>query len=200
MGQSINHQDTKALKPFEALGLRGETVRLSNGLDQLNSIPAEGAAAEFVKCCGSVRWARAMTNARPFENTDELLNEADRIWWSLDSEDWLEAFRAHPKIGEQKAAQEASVEARAWSEQEQSSVQSAPHGTMQALAAGNREYEQTFGYIFIVCATGKSSDEMLAILQERLNNDRDKELRVAAEEQRKITQLRLVKLINSLES
>jgi OHCU decarboxylase len=200
LGQSINHQDTKALKPFEALGLRGETVRLSNGLDQLNSIPAEGAAAEFVKCCGSVRWARAMTNARPFENTDELLNEADRIWWSLDSEDWLEAFRAHPKIGEQKAAQEASVEARAWSEQEQSSVQSAPHGTMQALAAGNREYEQTFGYIFIVCATGKSSDEMLAILQERLNNDRDKELRVAAEEQRKITQLRLVKLINSLES
>ncbi len=166
----------------------------------MNSIPAEGAAAEFVKCCGSVRWARAMTNARPFENTDELLNEADRIWWSLDSEDWLEAFRAHPKIGEQKAAQEASVEARAWSEQEQSSVQSAPHGTMQALAAGNREYEQTFGYIFIVCATGKSSDEMLAILQERLNNDRDKELRVAAEEQRKITQLRLVKLINSLES
>ena len=141
-----------------------------------------------------------MTDARPFENTDELLNEADRTWWSLDREDWLEAFRAHPKIGEKQAAQQTSAAARAWSEQEQSSVQSAPHDTMQALAESNREYEQTFGYIFIVCATGKSSDEMLAILQERLNNDRDKELSIAAEEQRKITQLRLVKLINSLES
>ena len=141
-----------------------------------------------------------MAAQRPFANGDELLDKADSIWWSLDSEDWLEAFRAHPKIGERKAARPTSAAARAWSEQEQSSVQGATHDTMQALAAGNREYEQTFGYIFIVCATGKSSGELLAILRERLNNNPEEELRIAAEEQRKITRLRLQKLIESLAS
>src|SRR5438128_11534444 len=140
-------------------------------LDHLNRLPSEDAQAEFLKCCGSKSWARAMTKARPFENADHLLNEADRVWWSLDPADWLEAFRAHPKIGEKKAVTIQPEEAQAWSEQEQSGTQNAPAGTMVLLAEGNRKYEQRFGFIFIVCATGKSSKEMLAILNDRLGND-----------------------------
>ena len=136
-----------------------------------------------------------MTAARPFANVDELLTKADSIWWSLSSEDWLEAFRAHPKIGEKKAAAAQSEEALQWSAQEQSGVNDAAATTMAALAAGNRDYEQRFGFIFIVCATGKSSEEMLAILQARLQNDAETEIAVAAEEQRKITRLRLEKLL-----
>jgi OHCU decarboxylase len=165
-------------------------------LENLNSLADIDAEAEFLKCCGSKRWARALTEARPFENKDALLNEANRVWWSLDPADWLEAFRAHPKIGEKKAAATQSEQAHSWSAQEQSGTQNAPAGTMAALAKGNREYEQRFGFIFIVCATGKSSEEMLAILNERLSNDRNAEIRAAAEEQRKITRLRLEKLLS----
>ena len=165
-------------------------------LDQLNKLPSEDAQAEFLKCCGCKSWARAMTKARPFENANHLLNEADRIWWSLDPADWLEAFRAHPKIGEKKAAAAQSEQAQNWSAQEQSGTQNAPADTMLLLAEGNRKYEQRFGFIFIVCATGKSSEEMLTILNDRLGNDRDTEIRTAAEEQRKITRLRLEKLLN----
>lgn len=137
-----------------------------------------------------------MTAARLFANREELLEKADSVWQSLAAEDWLEAFRAHPKIGEQKAAAAQSEAAQEWSTQEQSGTQTAAAGTMSALAEGNREYEQRFGFIFIVCATGKTSEEMLAILKQRLQNDRDRELPIAAEEQRKITRLRLEKLLN----
>ena len=136
-----------------------------------------------------------MTAARPFANVDELSTKADSIWRSLGSEDWLEAFRAHPKIGEKKAAAAQSEEARKWSAQEQSGINAAAAETMAALAEGNRDYEQRFGFIFIVCATGKSSEEMLAILQTRRQNDAGTEIAVAAEEQRKITRLRLEKLL-----
>jgi len=166
-------------------------------LDHFNQFSADQAEAEFLKCCGSKRWARAMIEARPFENKDELLHKADRVWWSLDSADWLEAFRAHPKIGEKKAPATQSEQAQSWSEQEQSETQNAAAGTMAALAEGNREYEQRFGFIFIVCATGKSSEEMLAILNYRLSNDGDTEIRTAAEEQRKITRLRLERLLKT---
>jgi OHCU decarboxylase len=164
-------------------------------LDELNRLPSEQAESEFLKCCGSQRWASAMTAARPFANADELFTKADSIWWSLSAEDWLEAFRAHPKIGEKKAASAQSEEARKWSAQEQSGVESAAADTMKALAAGNRDYEQRFGFIFIVCATGKTSEEMLAILNGRLQDDAEAEIAVAAEEQRKITRLRLEKLL-----
>jgi OHCU decarboxylase len=136
-----------------------------------------------------------LTDARPFTDVDALFQKADSIWWSLSDEDWLEAFRAHPKIGEQKAAAIQSEQARNWSAQEQSGVQHALTETKAALAAGNQEYEKRFGFIFIVCATGKTSEEMLAILNARLQNDPGTELRVAAEEQRKITRLRLEKLL-----
>ncbi|HVS83729.1 MAG TPA: 2-oxo-4-hydroxy-4-carboxy-5-ureidoimidazoline decarboxylase [Pyrinomonadaceae bacterium] len=164
----------------------------------LNELTEELAEAEFLKCCGSPRWARAMTDARPFEGIDDLLAKADSIWRSLSKGDWFEAFRAHPKIGQKKAAAGQSEQARSWSAQEQSGIENAAADTMAALAAGNQDYEQRFGFIFIVCATGKSSKEMLAILKGRLQNDAETEMGIAAEEQRKITRLRLEKLLNSV--
>ena len=114
---------------------------LDSALDRLNSLSPANAEAEFLKCCGSQRWASAMTAARPFANVDELLTETDRTWSALSAEDWLDAFRAHPKIGEKKAAATQSEEARKWSAQEQSGVNDAAATTMAALAAGNRDYE-----------------------------------------------------------
>ena len=165
-------------------------------LHRLNQLSANDAEAEFLKCCGSTRWARAMTEARPFEALDDVLARADRIWWSLSEADWLEAFRAHPKIGEKKAATAQSAEAQKWSAQEQSGVAQAAASTISELAERNREYEDRFGFIFIVCASGKSSEEMLAILNNRLENDPQTELSVAGQEQQKITRLRLEKLLS----
>jgi len=165
-------------------------------LDQLNRFSSAQAEVEFLKCCGSRNWARSLTDARPFTDVDALFQKAESVWWSLSDEDWLEAFRAHPKIGEQKAAAAQSEQARSWSAQEQSGVQNTVTETKAALAAGNQEYEERFGFIFIVCATGKTSAEMLAILSARLQNDPGPELRTAAEEQRKITRLRLEKLLS----
>lgn len=125
---------------------------------------------------------------------------ADQIWWSLDPQDWLEAFHSHPKIGEEKAAAATSIEAQKWSEAEQSGTRDSTQSTMDALAHLNREYEQKFGFIFIVCATGKASEEILVHLRERLGNEPAAELRIAAGEQARITRLRLNKLIDTLKS
>jgi len=164
-------------------------------LEQLNDASADDAEIEFLKCCGSTRWAFEMTEARPFASNDALFAKADDIWWALSAEDWLEAFRAHPKIGEKKASATQAEQAQSWSAQEQSGVANASSQTKDELARLNREYEDRFGFIFIVCASGRSSAEMLAILNSRIDNDRDTELRIAAEEQRKITRLRLEKLL-----
>ncbi len=168
---------------------------MSCGLDQLNLLSAEQARAELLKCCGSRNWARALAAARPFANAKDVFGKADRVWWSLDATDWLEAFRAHPKIGEKKAATAQSSEARRWSAEEQSGTSSASAETVATLAEANRAYEKRFGHIFIVCAKGKSAEEMLGILKQRLQNDPETELRIAAEEQSKITRLRLERLL-----
>ena len=139
------------------------------------------------KCCGSSRWISAMIERRPFRSRDALSTEADEIWKSLDPSDWLEAFAHHPRIGEQTKNFVAA--------DEQSGVKTADDDVRAQLAQVNRDYEQRFGYIYIVCATGKSTEEMLAIVRARLNNDPSTELAVAAEEQRKITRLRLAKLL-----
>ena len=172
---------------------------MTEGLERLNALPREAARAELLKCCGSRNWARQMVDARPFADPAQLFETADRIWWGLDPEDWLEAFRHHPKIGEKRAAAESvAAEARRWSEEEQAGTRLASQQTKEALVEANRVYEQKFGYIFIVCATGKSSEEMLALLRARLGNDDETELRIAAEEQRRITRLRLEKLLSQL--
>ena len=130
-----------------------------------------------------------MAGERPFRDLEHARRAADRIWRSLPREDWLEAFRSHPRIGDRSASRSAALE--------QAGVRSAPAGVREALAAGNRAYEERFGRIFLVCASGKTAAEMLALLEERLANDPETELEVAAEEQRKITQLRLEKLFAS---
>jgi 5-hydroxyisourate hydrolase / 2-oxo-4-hydroxy-4-carboxy-5-ureidoimidazoline decarboxylase len=133
-----------------------------------------------------------MESRRPYRDIAELLETADRVWWSLTPADWREAFAAHPRIGEKKQDQE--DRSRRWSEEEQSGAAGAREAVLADLAEANRIYEERFGYIFIVCATGKSAEEMLALLRARLKNDPETEVRIAAEEQRKITRLRLEKM------
>jgi OHCU decarboxylase len=168
---------------------------LKQSLDEFNALAPEVAEAELMKCCGSVKWARDVAGARPFNSMDELLDAADLAWWSLDSSDWLEAFSHHPPIGERRSERPQAAEASRWSEEEQAGTAQAKAETMSALAAANRAYSQKFGYIFIVCATGKTSGEMLSLCEQRLANDPAEELRNAAEEQRRITHLRLQKLL-----
>ena len=163
----------------------------------LNSLTADEAAKELLQCCGSTRWAQQMTGARPFPTLEALIASASEIWWSLDRNDWLEAFRSHPKIGEKKAAETVSAQASQWSGQEQSGVATASQETADSLASLNSAYEEKFGFIFIICATGKTSDEMLSALRERLEHDLADELPIAAAEQSKITELRLKKLLTS---
>ena len=146
----------------------------------------EEAEALLRGCCGSAEWARRMAGERPFRDLEHARRAADRIWRGLSREDWMEAFRSHPRIGDRSASGRAALE--------QAGATSAPATLQEALAAGNRSYEARFGRIFLVCASGKSAPEMLALLEERLGNDPETELSVAAEEQRKITQLRLERL------
>jgi OHCU decarboxylase len=164
-------------------------------LEELNELAAQDAEREFLKCCGSLAWAQAMAAGRPFATESELFAKADDASAALVDEDWLEAFRAHPKIGGKKAVTVQSQQEQSWSSQEQSAMQSASADTVAQLAAGNHEYEAKFGFIFIVCASGQSSEEMLEILNQRLDNDSQTELFEAAQEQRKITRLRLEKLL-----
>lgn len=133
-----------------------------------------------------------MAAARPFANMDALLAAGDKIWSSLAPADWREAFAAHPRIGAGRAG--GAGGSGAWSAQEQSGMADATDATRRRLADANRDYEARFGYIFIVCATGKNGGEMLELLEQRLRHDPDAELTIAAEEQRKILRLRLAKL------
>lgn len=169
---------------------------MNPNLATLNAMPEELAEAAFRACCGSAIWARRMADARPFDSLEVVQAEAERIWRDLAREDWVQAFAAHPKIGEKKA-EGASEQSRAWSEKEQSAAGGAAAETMAALARGNAEYEQRFGHIYIVCATGKSAEEMLALLRQRLQNDAEAELKIAAGEQAKITHLRLEKFLGN---
>ncbi|HEX7418363.1 MAG TPA: 2-oxo-4-hydroxy-4-carboxy-5-ureidoimidazoline decarboxylase, partial [Thermoanaerobaculia bacterium] len=171
---------------------------------------------DLLSCCGSLKWAEAIAKARPFAHWDDLTALADRIWSRLGSEDWLEAFRAHPRIGQNVILSREDGEesgrgkdaphpdssrstalgmTKTWTSDEQSGTTGASQETMNALAEGNREYEKKFGHIYLVCATGRTADDMLANLRERMKNGAATELRVAAEEQRRITALRLEKLV-----
>ena len=138
-----------------------------------------------------------MAESRPYASLEGLIATANDIWRSLDPNDWLEAFRSHPKIGEKKSAEPVTSQARQWSGHEQSGVATASRETVNSLAKLNHAYEEKFGFIFIICATGKTSDEMLSALRERLQHDTADELPIAAAEQSKITVLRLKKLLTS---
>ena len=162
---------------------------MSEDLDRFNTfnaLPVDEAAARLLPCCGSRAWARRMAESRPFQSLADLREKSDRIWRSLGGEDWREAFAAHPRIGEKGSR---------WSEAEQAGARGADARTLAELIEANRLYETRFDHIFIVCATGKTAEEMLGLLRARLGNDPETELRIAAEEQRKITNLRLEKLL-----
>lgn len=166
----------------------------SEKFEQLNHASREAAENCFLDCCGSRKWARMMTAARPFCDAATLLKQANQIWQSLEAQDWLEAFAAHPKIGARQATSQQPAQSAQWSHTEQSGTHTATNTVRDALAEANRLYEGKFGYIFIVCATGKSAKEMLALCRQRAHNAADLELRIAADEQRKITEIRLRKL------
>ena len=131
---------------------------------------------------------------RPFGSRESLVGAARDEWFALGRSDWLEAFSHHPKIGDRESLRRRFARTAHLSEREQAGVDGASEDVLEALAAGNREYERRFGYIFIVCASGKSAEEMLGLLRERLPNPPDTEIRVAAGEQAKITELRLMRL------
>lgn len=157
-----------------------------------NAADPHTALEAMLACCGAHRWAAGMIALRPIAGVQELSKAADRVWSTMTEPDWLEAFACHPRIGERKATH-ASVQSAAWSRQEQSSTTTAREQVLADLADGNAQYEQRYGFTYIVCATGKSAEEMLAILKRRLNNDRAAELCEAAEQQRQIMQIRLGK-------
>jgi OHCU decarboxylase len=168
---------------------------MSEKLAQLNQAAKETAEADFLNCCGSQTWVRMMTEARPFADVAALMTQAEQIWQNLETQDWLEAFTAHPKIGARKAVLQQSAQAAEWSNAEQSGTQTAADSLRGELEKANRLYEEKFGFIFIVCATGKSAEEMLDLCRRRLKNNADTEIRIAADEQRKITEIRLKKLL-----
>ena len=164
-------------------------------LHELNTLTQPQLKQELLKCCGSSTWVKMMMAYFPADTMEELLEEADVIWYECSEDDWKEAFAHHPKIGDVESLTKKFSSTAQWASGEQSGVNVASKETIDTLAEGNKKYEDKFGYVFIVCATGKSAAEMLTILQSRLSNEPEDEIKMAAEEQKKITKLRLQKLV-----
>ena len=164
-------------------------------LESLNSLTISDANEQFETCCGAANWVEKMNQNRPFQNKDDLYQKAESIWYSLSSKDWLEAFTHHPKIGNIDSLRKKFHNTKSISKDEQSGINDAAESTLKDLAESNQLYQDKFGFIFIICATGKSANEMLALIKIRLNNNANAEMLNAAEEQNKITQLRLEKLL-----
>jgi len=165
-------------------------------LEELNCLTVSDYRSELSRCCGSSLWTQRLFEYRPFKSAEELLQTAERIWWSLTEADWKEAFAHHPKIGDVENLRKKFAATADWASNEQAGATNTSEETLKGLAEGNRLYEEKFGYIFIVCATGKSAHEMLQLLQRRMRNLPEEEIRIAAGEQAKIIQLRLKKLLN----
>ena len=161
-------------------------------LSAWNALDLDAAVRALLSCCAARRWAQEVSAHRPYATAEDLFQAADSVWTKMEEQDWLEAFRAHPRIGERMAAH-ATAQSAQWSHQEQSAAEVAREDVLAQLADGNLRYEQLFGFTYIVYATGKSAEEMLKILERRLAGDRQGELQQAAEQQRQITQIRLRK-------
>jgi OHCU decarboxylase len=157
-----------------------------------NNTDQAAALEPMLACCGARHWAQTMVELRPHSGIEALSLTADQVWSTMEEEDWLEAFACHPRIGERKTP-EVATQSTAWSQEEQSLAATAANQVLSDLAAANLLYEKRFGFTYIVCATGKNAEEMLAILRRRLSNDRASELHEAAEQQRQIMQIRLGK-------
>jgi 2-oxo-4-hydroxy-4-carboxy-5-ureidoimidazoline decarboxylase len=160
---------------------------------EFNALPSAQAESALLDCCGSAHWAASVASRRPYATVEALHKAADSIWWKLERGDWLEAFSHHPQIGDKTAS--GSESARQWAAGEQAGARAATDDVKARLARANRAYFEKFGYIYIVCATGKTAEGMLAILNQRLQNDLPSELSIAAEQQRLIMRIRLEKLL-----
>jgi allantoicase len=165
-------------------------------LASLNGATGDEAAVALLRCCGSRAWGSRVADARPFGGHLDLFAAAEEALDEMRSDDWLEAFAAHPRIGERTPFAENLASTRSWAEREQAGALAAGEKVLDELAKRNREYEERFGFVFIVCATGRTGEQMLASLLERLANPRDVELSFAADEQRKITRLRIRKMLS----
>jgi len=162
-----------------------------------NSLDPATAAREALPCCGSQAWAVALASKRPFTDTSAVAEASATVWFALPQEAWQEAFDSHPRIGQRHAQTAATNESLQWSAQEQRTVLSTDESAKLALEEANRRYEQKFGRIFIVCASGKTSDEILVLLEARMQNNATTELREAVEQQHQITKLRLQRWLES---
>lgn len=165
-------------------------------IQDFNTLPDKEAFGALFVCCGSRIWAQSLLEKRMFTSLEELKEISDILWEQTTESDWMEAFSHHPKIGDVKSLEKKFASTAAWASGEQASVNEASQEVIQKLAKGNEDYEKKFGFIFIVCATGKSAPEMLELLEIRLPHEREKELRIAANEQNKITHIRLDKLLS----
>ncbi len=163
-------------------------------LEEFNTLENSDACESMLRCCGASDWARAMVHARPFHHIGQVIEMADLFWEHATEEDVLKAFSAHPKIGDKKNLVEKFATTAKWAGTEQKGVESASEIIIDRLAENNKQYQEKFDFIFIVCATGKSAEEMLELLEERLQNKQEIEFLIAKEEQRKITHIRLKKL------
>ena len=146
------------------------------------------------KCCASFTWVNLILTVFPVQDLEDLIQQAEEKWQQCTEKDWLEAFANHPKIGDVKVLKEKFTSTATWASNEQAGVNIASDFVLNDLTKGNEDYEHKFGFIFIVCATGKSADEMLQLLKTRLPNSPQQEIKIAAAEQNKITLLRLKKL------
>ncbi|PCH94348.1 MAG: OHCU decarboxylase [Gammaproteobacteria bacterium] len=164
-------------------------------LNDLNMLDKEQATHTFMQCCTSSTWVNSMVQARPFADIRSIVKHADLAWQDLEEADYLEAFEGHPKIGNVNSLRAKYANTKELAGNEQGLVKEAADDVLEVLAQGNNDYEEKFGFIFIVCATGKSAKEMFDLLQARLPNNKKTELINAAEEQRKIFQLRINKAL-----
>mmetsp|Transcript_10016 Transcript_10016/g.10126 ORF Transcript_10016/g.10126 Transcript_10016/m.10126 type:complete len:179 (+) Transcript_10016:194-730(+) len=168
-----------------------------SGIYMLNQLPLSDVRNGFLRCCGSQKFAEGLAEKLPFRSVEFLLAEAHSLWWVLKESEWRMAFEAHPRIGDKEALRKKFAHSE-WEKSEQSGAENASNDVIQQLEQWNIEYEAKFGYVFLICATGKSAEDMLNSLLERYPNDPDTEIRIAASEQEKITRLRLLKFLSSL--
>jgi 2-oxo-4-hydroxy-4-carboxy-5-ureidoimidazoline decarboxylase len=158
-------------------------------LPELNALPREAAVQQFLSVCSSRRWAASMADSRPFSDKAQLQRTAESVWLGLGPDDWLEALAGHPRIGERGGAAEEH------SRQEQAGMRDAAQDVRAAIAAGNRQYEERFGHVFLIAAAGRQPEEILSELTRRLDNSPEEELRMVAQEHAKITRLRLDRVL-----
>lgn len=164
-------------------------------IDQLNALPPRDAVEAFQACCGTTWWCEQMAACRPFDDVAQVHDAADAIFEQMGEGHWMQAFAAHPKIGDMNSLRMKFAGNKQWSAGEQAGVNEADDAVLHDLSRGNDVYEKRFGYIFIVCASGLSAEQMLSMLQKRLRNDPHTEAAIASDEQTKITHLRLDKML-----